>query len=137
MGSQVAHWLIQCGSPKTQNYGLKKQQIVVQVTMAVSLYYWPSYLLPLVLLIKLVGNSVLCQIGHCEHTAVWMVLYSLEEFCPFNRTSPNPPRRATPDCTECFPGYDMSSDCSTCVGAESIQCVEGQQSCSVSVTYSV
>ena len=27
--------------------------------------------------------------------------------------------------------YDMSSDCSTCVGAESIQCVEGQQNCSV------
>ena len=26
-----------------------------------------------------------------------------------------------------IPGYDMSSDCSTCVGAESIQCVEGQR----------
>ena len=61
-----------------------------------------------------------------------------QEFCPFGGPTPlNPPRRAMPNCTECFPGYDMSSDCSTCVGAESIQCVEGQQNCSVSVTYSV
>ena len=57
-----------------------------------------------------------------------------QEFCPF---PPYPPRRAMPDCTECVSGYDMSSDCSTCVGAESIQCVEEQQNCSVSVTYSV
>ena len=72
------------------------------------------------------------QLAYC------MVIYTA--WSPQSRVlplPPNAPRRAMPNCTECFPGYDMSSDCSTCVGAESIQCVEGQQNCSVSVTYSV
>ena len=72
----------------TNQVTLKTQQSVVQVTMALSLYYWPSYLLPLVLLIKLVGISVLYQIGHCEHTAVCMFLYSLES--TVKRSAPSP-----------------------------------------------
>ena len=46
---------------------------------------------------------------------------------------PGTPRRDNATCTECLEGLaDLDNECSTCEGAESIQCEEGQQDCSVS-----
>ena len=52
--------------------------------------------------------------------------------CEVPGDSPNTRRTLESNCTECFPGLDLSTDCSTCEG-ESIQCVEGEQNCGVSV----
>ena len=47
--------------------------------------------------------------------------------CPGTR------RNESTNCTECLAGLaDLDNECSTCEGAESIQCEEGQQDCSVS-----
>ena len=47
---------------------------------------------------------------------------------------PGTPRRENATgCTECLEGLaDLDNECSMCEGAESIQCEEGQQDCSVS-----
>jgi hypothetical protein len=78
---------------------------------------------------------VACMPGNYAHTLPQLGVYN-QDICPFGPASSNPenPPRRTEDsnCTECFPGYDLSGDCSECLGAESIGCVEGEQDCSVS-----
>ena len=54
--------------------------------------------------------------------------------CEVPGDSPNPRRTLESNCTECFPGLDLSTDCSTCEG-ESIQCVEEEQNCGVNLIH--
>ena len=52
--------------------------------------------------------------------------------CEVPGDSPNSRRTLESNCKECYPGLDLSTDCSTCEG-ESIQCVEGEQNCRVNL----
>ena len=60
---------------------------------------------------------------HCQQV-------NIDLLCEVPGDSPNLRRTLESNCTECYPGLDLSTDCSTCEG-ESIQCVEGEQNCGV------
>ena len=60
----------------------------------------------------------------------------IDLLCEVPGDSPNHRRTLESNCAECFPGLDLSTDCSTCEG-ESIQCVEGEQNCGVRESFTI
>ena len=57
-------------------------------------------------------------------------LVNTDLLCEVPGDSTNPRLTLESNCTECFRGLDLSTDCSTCEG-ESFQCVEEEQNCRV------